>query len=171
MVLALRRGVVILSFFLASCMADTFSVANESVNVSLPDTVVVSLAMQQTSLTQSDDFKIHFTITNHSSESFTVLPWGTPLETVLSADVFEVTHNGTELPYVGRIVKRAAPVKSDYIHISPGEKITAIVNLSYGYVFDAVGVYQVQLRTEGGKYRAHGDLLPVASQPLVIERY
>ena len=78
--------------------------------------------------------------------------------------------NGSALPYVGRIVKRAAPVASDYIHIAAGEKKTVTVNLSYAYELDAVGSYQVQLKTEGGKYRAHSHLLPVTSQSLVIER-
>ena len=161
---------VIISGFLVSCVADTKSLENKVSGVSLSDTVAVSLATQQTSLTGTAELKILFTITNHTSESFSVLPWGTPLETVLSADAFEVIHNGKELPYIGRIVKRVAPVKSDYIQIIPGEEITVTVNLSYAYVFDAIGAYQVQLRTEAGKYRVHGHLLPVASKPLFIER-
>ena len=170
MLQALRQCLAVFGCFLSGCVADTLPVASKQSDVPGKDSVVVSLAAMKASVGRSEDLQVLFSIANYSSETFTILPWATPLEAVLSADSFEVIYNGSALPYVGRIVKRAAPAASDYIHIAAGEKKTVTVNLSYAYELDAVGSYQVQLKTEGGKYRAHSHLLPVTSQSLVIER-
>lgn len=170
---AFGRGLIASCCLLAGCGAETRSGADDRTivkQVELNDVVVVSLAALQPSVAQGKDIEVLFTISNHTGQSFTLLPWGTPLETILSADNFEVIYNDKVLPYVGRVVKRAPPQESDYLLIAAGDEVTAVVNLSNAYELESAGQYQVQLKAEDGSYRAHGYLLPVISPSLLIKR-
>ena len=89
--------------------------------------------------------EILFYLSNNTDQPIEILPWATPLERPLTADVFVVTYNGETLPYVGRVVKRAAPSASDYITLQPGEKIESVVNLSQSYDMRSTGEYQITL--------------------------
>ena len=89
--------------------------------------------------------QIVFYLSNDTDETVRVLPWGTPLERTLTADVFVVTFNEDRLPYVGLMVKRAAPSADDYLALQAGEKVEMVVNLSSGYDMRGIGDYQIEL--------------------------
>src|SRR4249920_859905 len=66
--------------------------------------------------TQSSDAgsgTLAFTVVNESASPVHILRWQTPFDGV-DSDLFDVTFNGESIDYTGRLVKRPAPVASDY---------------------------------------------------------
>lgn len=94
----------------------------------------------------NEAINLSMTIQNTGEKPYTFLPWGTPLENVLTSDCLEVKHNGIPIPYIGIMVKRIPPTEKDYITIKTDETSTGIVNLLDGYTFDAKGVYTIQFK-------------------------
>ncbi len=87
-----------------------------------------------------------FYLRNNSQAEQQYLKWNTPLETPLSADIFQVmSEDGQRSAYVGRKVKRGAPSEQDYRTIAAGEEITVRINLAQYYDITAAGKYTVQL--------------------------
>lgn len=91
--------------------------------------------------------EIIFYLQNNTEKSVQVLPWNTPLEKFLSADLFSVTVDGEQLSYVGRAVKRAAPEADDYISLAAGERRESLVVLSQGYDLSRTGEYRIALES------------------------
>lgn len=134
------------------------------------DSLIVGLAAKQLQLEPDADMQLVFTVENLTDDAIVILPWGTPMEAVLSADVFDVEHQGDKLPYQGRMIKRSAPTESDYLTVPSGENLDFTVNLSQAYDTRTAGVYTVQLKTRDGLYRFDSQEAPVSTAPLTIER-
>lgn len=88
-----------------------------------------------------------FYLQNNTAQSVQVLPWNTPLEKFLSADLFNVSIGGERLPYTGRVVKRQAPEAGDFINLEAGERLEAVVVLSQGYDLSRSGKYRIMLES------------------------
>lgn len=86
--------------------------------------------------------KVRFTLTNRGARGARVLRWQTPLEGFW-ADVFDVTFGGKKLAYEGPLMKRADPVREDYVEIAPGKSVTAVVDLAGPYDLRSPGTYRV----------------------------
>ena len=87
-----------------------------------------------------------FTLTNTSSDGFFVLKWFTPLEG-MAGDIFRVEHDGAELSYRGKLVKRSPPKSEDYVWLEAGESASAEIDLAKGYDFSQTGQYTIQFRS------------------------
>jgi peptidyl-Lys metalloendopeptidase len=74
--------------------------------------VVVSVAPEKSSLGKHDDVVVKVTFTNTSGSPQYVLKSHTPFDGV-SAPLFEVTRDGVQVRYMGKLVKRAAPTAAD----------------------------------------------------------
>jgi heat shock protein HslJ len=98
------------------------------------------------SLSTGAEVKVKFTLTNASSEGLFVLTWFTPLEG-LAADTFSVQRDAEELPYQGKMVKRAAPTSDDYVWIEARGSTSTEVDLAEGYDFAQAGQYSLQFRS------------------------
>lgn len=98
------------------------------------------------SLPTGAEVKVKFTLTNATSEGLFVLTWFTPLEG-LAADTFSVQRDAKELPYQGKMVKRAAPTSDDYVWIEARGSTSAEVDLAEGYDFSQAGQYSLQFRS------------------------
>ena len=85
---------------------------------------------------------------NETGSPLALLTWGTPLESKMTRDAYDVERNGERLAYTGRRVKRSAPGPADYVTIKPGESVTAPVDLSLGYDLRQTGAYRVRIRPE-----------------------
>lgn len=79
-----------------------------------------------------ESVRIGFTLQNTSDENLWVLKWYTPLEGI-KGKIFQVTCDGNEIPYEGRMVKRGDPTKDDYIFLAPKDSVFAEVDLSEAY--------------------------------------
>ena len=90
--------------------------------------------------------EVIFYLKNNTGVAQQYLRWNTPLETPLSADVFQVLSDaGQPMPYVGRKVKRGAPTESDFQTIEVGEEIRVTVDISRYYDIAGTGQYSVAL--------------------------
>jgi hypothetical protein len=76
--------------------------------------------------------RIGFTLQNISDKNLWVLKWYTPLEDI-KGKIFQVTCDGKEILYEGRMVKRGDPTKDDYIFLAPKDSVFAEVDLSKAY--------------------------------------
>lgn len=136
-------AVVLFAVLLYGCIADTMNQ-----KVLMPD---LQVGLQSvTDVIQSDDrAEVLFFLENTGEQFVRILPWQTPLEGELTADIFAITIGGEILQYQGIMIKRAAPVESNYTTIAAGERREVVVNLSESYDMSVAGSYQVKLRTTG----------------------
>lgn len=158
---------------MAACMADNPSAVEKETELEMQKAdarVVVSLAAVQPQVIADDSVELIFSIENFTEKNFRVLPWGTPLEAVLSADIFDVITGNEILPYRGRVIKRAPPGEADYVDLAAGEKKQVTVNLSQAYDTRIAGTYQIQLKTVDGEYQMRDHSVKIVTDPVVIER-
>ncbi len=74
---------------------------------------------------------VTFTLTNTGDQTLTILRWDTPLEAVLSSDVFVI--GGGDVDYTGRHIKRATPLARDFLDLAPGQAVRASLALNRFY--------------------------------------
>ena len=87
---------------------------------------------------------VDVTYTNESSRAIRLLSWTLPSDE-LWEDLFVVTLDGVEAPYIGRIYKRPDPQAKDFVVLEPGESLSGSVDLSRLYDLPHTGRYEVQM--------------------------
>lgn len=92
-----------------------------------------------------------FSFVNNGAEPVELLKWNTPLEKVLSADVFKVTIDGESVEYVGRTMKRASPGAGDFVVLDAGARTEALIDISRYYDTSRAGAYEVQFHPPGAE--------------------
>jgi hypothetical protein len=75
---------------------------------------------------------IGFSIENLSPNDLWILKWYTPLEGIKS-NIFKVVCDGVEITYEGRMVKRGAPERDDYLRLAARSTERVEVDLSNAY--------------------------------------
>ncbi|WP_063796492.1 M35 family metallo-endopeptidase [Chondromyces crocatus] len=108
----------------------------------------VSLSGADVALMAQDEVTVTVTFTNASTEPVRVPRWYTGGEAIQER-VLEVTRDGTEVAYLGPIVKRMAPRDADLITLLPGEQVERVVVLSDDYDLSVSGAYAVSFRVDG----------------------
>lgn len=98
--------------------------------------------------------RLRFELANSSESALWVLKWNTPLEG-WKGTVLEVTRDGKEVPYEGRLFKRGDPRREDYVEIPAGGKVDATVDLAEVYDVSRPGTYKVE---------ADGELIDVTAE-------
>jgi len=91
--------------------------------------------------------KVSFVIKNGTNKAIQLLKWGTPLEGQLTRNSFRVTYKNKELPYQGRLFKRAKPTKKDFIILAPLTSLQADITISADYPISNAGQYTIAYRT------------------------
>ena len=98
-------------------------------------------------VSHGDDL-VEITLTNISGDSLSVLSWGTPFESVISHDIFDIrsTVSGTQsrLVYKGRSAKRGSPLPEDFIILAAGESLQQFLSLSVYYDIPEQGEYSLR---------------------------
>ncbi len=102
--------------------------------------IIVSFSTQKETLYSGT---ITINMVNYSTEDVKLLKWNTPLEETLSANVFNVTIDGKNVQYMGRMVKRGAPTESDYLLFQAGEVKNITLKLPKYYEMNKEGSYTV----------------------------
>lgn len=97
------------------------------------------------SVAATDDVFVRFTLRNDSNEDLYVLSWQTPLRGV-DENIFQVTRDGQEVGYIGRLFKWATPRAEDFIRIPAGRSVSARVELSSVYDITRSGQYSIRYR-------------------------
>lgn len=108
--------------------------------------VSVGIRPVESLLAPSDPMQVMFYINNGTEASIEILPWGTPLEKLMTADRFMVTIGGETIVYGGPVVKRPAPGPDDYVTLASSERQEIVVSLSDGYDVTASGEYEIVLK-------------------------
>lgn len=121
-----------------------------------PKGVTVAVETEKHTLDKNDKAVVKVTLTNTSDTPQYVLKWLTPFQG-LDTPLFEVTRDGEAVPYVGPLIKRGAPKKSDYFVIKPGAKHTVKVDLSAVYDFSVTGDYQISYKVHSPSLFLNGD--------------
>ena len=110
-----------------------------------PKGISIAVESEKHALGQNDDVVVKVTMTNTSDTPQYVLKWLTPFQG-LDTPLFDVTRDGEAVPYVGPVIKRGAPKKSDYFVIKPGATHTVKVELSALYDMSVTGDYKISYK-------------------------
>lgn len=108
--------------------------------------VDVTLNPVQPTVGRGDDVLVRVTLTNTSGTIQHLLRWRMPVDGV-AAPLFDVRRDGQPVRYLGRRIKRAAPVPSDYMPLDPGASLTQTVELSRLYEMSVTGNYTIRYRS------------------------
>ncbi len=93
----------------------------------------------------SSPFEVRITARNVAKRAQNLLLWNTPFEATLSADLFDIRHEGQRLEYRGRMVKRLPPPPAEaYRRIPPGESIEVVLDLADVYALNEPGNYELR---------------------------
>ena len=127
------------------CLVFLFSLhANSS--FALESGIVTKIEPVLAEYSAQDKLDIKISYTNVSSENVRFLKWNTALVGSIQHDFLSVVFDGAELPYIGIHIKRLPPTSRDFITLSPGETISAVVDLSKAYALKAGGQYTLLYR-------------------------
>ncbi len=112
------------------------------------------------SVRAGEPVELRFQLTNRTQQPLYVLKWRTPLEGLMGKD-FQVTRDGTEVAYQGRMVKRGNPTAESYVTLAPGASVDATVDLSQAYEMKQPGRYRIAF---------HGELMDVVEKQAEVPR-
>ena len=104
--------------------------------------VSVGIKSAAPTFSHGEPVRITWTLTNDSDETIWLLKWGTPLEGWLTI-LFEVRHNGLEIPYRGAQMSRDSPTKADFVKIEAWKSIACTLDLREAYDLSAPGEYVI----------------------------
>lgn len=128
-------GIVGLAAFLA--FASTASAGTRGLST--------TLEAQKGFIGVAEDAVVKITYRNDSAEDIYLVRWQTALQGV-EGNLFDVSRDGQEVPYTGRLYKRATPRAEDYIRIPAGTSRSADVELSSVYDLSRTGEYSIRYR-------------------------
>ncbi len=90
----------------------------------------------------SENVNINVQFTNAGLAAVTLPQWLLDADDV-DRSFLKVTRDGTAVPYLAALVKRAAPTAEELIVLSPGETLSVSYELSSAFDLSEGGVYQV----------------------------
>lgn len=144
---------IFLVFILALMQTLSVSYAESSLKAKLlqnlstgfvDSSIEVELSMQhQDGYFSTDQLILDVTLTNVSKDEVTFLKWETPFENDFTGNMLTIQHEGEEVSYIGKIVKRAPPEEGDFITLAAGETISTSIDISQGYAIEHRGDYTV----------------------------
>jgi peptidyl-Lys metalloendopeptidase len=103
--------------------------------------ISVSLSVEKSSLSASEDVAVKVTLTNTSSQPVRLLQWYVPNGEGLKEGLFEVTRNGEPVEYIGPHYKRVAPREQDFVTLAPGQSVSGLAAVSGAYDLSETGSY------------------------------
>jgi peptidyl-Lys metalloendopeptidase len=124
----------------------------------------VSLSVSDRATVSDQEVMVDVIFTNNGSTPLSIAKWFVP-EGALEGDLFLLSRDGKQVPYLGPIIKRAAPTAQDMITLAPGESITRSVDISGMYDLSASGEYKMQYGVASSQL--FGRASPRATQDLL----
>jgi peptidyl-Lys metalloendopeptidase len=103
----------------------------------------VSLSVSDRATLSDQEVMVDVVFTNNGSTSLSIPKWFVP-DGELEGNLFLLSRDGSRVPYLGPIIKRAAPTAQDMISLAPGESITRSVDIAGMYDLSASGEYKMQ---------------------------
>lgn len=117
---------------------------DEAAAMSVKAPLVAQISAAQTEFKLGESVFIEFKVENVSGEAVKILPWNTPLESRLNADVFNIERDGTRALFIGRKMRRPEPTEADYVVIESGSSLKNSVDLTQAYNLALAGTYTVE---------------------------
>jgi peptidyl-Lys metalloendopeptidase len=108
--------------------------------------LAASIDAAQPSFAAEEPVALTLHLANGGGASVWVLRWQLPSEEI-EADVLAVTRDGEPVQYVGPLVKRPAPIASDWVEIAAGDELTATFDPTAVYDMNQPGRYTVAFKT------------------------
>ncbi len=108
-----------------------------------------------------DDIVVHVTLVNHGPGIFRLLRWNLPEDGRLTSDLFEVSRDGKQVRYRGKMVKRSVTSES-YLTLLPGKECDFRISLAQEYDVAPTGQYKAP-------YHAWNQTAPDVSAYKLIE--
>jgi peptidyl-Lys metalloendopeptidase len=124
----------------------------------------VSLSVSDRATVSDQEVMVDVVFTNNGSTPLSIAKWFVP-EGALEGDLFLLSRDGKQVPYLGPIIKRAAPTAQDMITLAPGETITRSVDISGMYDLSVSGEYKMQYGVASSQL--FGRASPRAAQDLL----
>jgi peptidyl-Lys metalloendopeptidase len=94
---------------------------------------------------ESGGGRIEYSLSNHGAEPVRVLAWKTALYSAPDP-LFAISREGSAIEYEGPILHRVrVPKPSHYVEVAPGQRLSAVVDLTQSYNLKNSGVYEVRL--------------------------
>ncbi len=131
----------------------------------------VSLTVADRATVSDQEVMVDVVFTNNGSTSLSIPKWFVP-DGELEGNLFLLSRDGSRVPYLGPIIKRAAPTAQDMISLAPGESITRSVDIAGMYDLSASGEYKMQYGVASSQLfgrtnpRQNSDLLKRNVEPM-----
>lgn len=109
----------------------------------LDSQILASIEPIKTKYYSSDELEVRVSYTNVGSQDIRFLKRGTALDSIIGDEFLSLSLDGQKIPYIGIFVKRLPPVDRDFVVIQPGQKVSAVIDLSLSYAINVEGHYQV----------------------------
>ncbi|HET7644004.1 MAG TPA: M35 family metallo-endopeptidase [Nitrososphaeraceae archaeon] len=110
----------------------------------LSEKLSVKLELSSKQYKAQDGQDLRFTLTNNSNETLSLLKWQLPLEGSLDSDTFWVKRQEEVAVYLGKVIKRRAPIPEDFLTLDPNESISTDFDLAEAYDISKAGNYTVE---------------------------
>ncbi len=88
------------------------------------------------------DGNVEVTVTNTSRKTARIPKWQLPTA-VAESNLFAITHDGSEIRYEGRMIKRTTPTAADFAILRPGQSHRVTLNLADAYDLSRAGDYTI----------------------------
>ncbi len=132
------KVLLVLILFTISCKS------NKPMTDKPTNSLITHLEMKKNTFRIGEPISVDFFVKNNTSTSFEFCYWQTPLEKELTANCFEVIHEGEVLDYNGKMVKRKPPTKEDYLLLKPNQTANKEINLNNLYHMTKKGTYTIR---------------------------
>lgn len=162
-----RVGSAIFCAILSFCCLILASCSPESSAVSIRGKEMILIIDIDRSALEDGRVILLSQLENISENKIRFLPWNTPFDSSVNGDFLRIRtldEPSSDLNYTGRMVKRAAPVDSDYLSIAPGEILRASLEVTNSYDFCDLTGYILEF--SGAFYSIDGHSITVALEPL-----
>jgi peptidyl-Lys metalloendopeptidase len=120
------------------------------------------------------DGNVEIAITNTSRKTARIPKWQLP-SVVAESNLFMIGHDGEEVRYEGRMIKRATPTASDFAILRPGQSHRVVVDLSDAYDLSEAGDYTITFAAplqfasmSGGAQLKQANGLPMVAQSAAL---
>jgi hypothetical protein len=134
----MKSILLVLILFLSSCKT------NKPMASRTAHKITTQIEMSKNTFQIGDSIPVKFFIQNNTNSAFEFCSWQTPLEKELTANCFEIIHEGEILPYNGKMVKRKPPTKENFRLLKHGETSTQTININDAYNLDKAGTYTIR---------------------------
>jgi hypothetical protein len=104
----------------------------------------VEIKLNQTEFKTDENILVSFSVKNNSEESKKFCIWQTPLEGKITANIFEIDHQGKVLEYRGMMIKRGEPQEKDSLSLAPKAFLEKDILINQSYDLKSPGQYRIR---------------------------